>query len=157
MKRAGAALVRTITSGNWGRNPPLTRSRLSAWKYVFLSKIKGKIDDIQNLLHENLVSQLMNPNDYYVNLRWIMFISSCFEMSDKLIWPLLEYMLWFISVLKLYPDNSITVIIILSTLLRFCIVIVKQIKLIVVVVVEIATSCYHTDSFFLIRPWQVKC
>ena len=58
---------------------------------IFLSKIETKIDDIRKLSHENLISQLMNANDYYVNLRFIMFIASCFEMRDKLIWPLLEY------------------------------------------------------------------
>ena len=44
--------------------------RYSSMKYIFLSKIKAKIDDIQNLLHENLVSQLMNANDYYVYHLW---------------------------------------------------------------------------------------
>ena len=39
--------------------------RCSSMKDVFLSKIKAKIDDIQNLLHEKLVSQVMNANDYY--------------------------------------------------------------------------------------------
>ena len=49
------------------------------------------IDSIRQLSHEKLISQLMNSNDYQVNLRLIMFISSCLEMRDKLIWPLLEY------------------------------------------------------------------
>ena len=48
---------------------------------VFLSKIDG----IRILSHENLISQLMNSYDNYVDLRLIMFISSCFEMRDKLI------------------------------------------------------------------------
>ena len=34
------------------------------------------------LSNENLIPQLLNSNDYYVNLRLIMFISSCFEMRD---------------------------------------------------------------------------
>ena len=50
---------------------------------IFLSKIETKIDEIRKLSHENLTSQLMNSNDYYVNLRLIMFISSCFEMRNK--------------------------------------------------------------------------
>ena len=58
---------------------------------IFLSKIETKIDEIRKLSHENLISQLINSNDYYVNLRLIMFISSSFEMRNKLIWPLLEY------------------------------------------------------------------
>ena len=52
--------------------------RYSSMRDIFLSKIETKID-------ENLISQLMNSNDYYVNLRLIMFISSCFEMRNKLI------------------------------------------------------------------------
>ena len=43
------------------------------------------------LLPENLISQLMNFSDYFADLWIIMFISSCFEMREKLIWPLLEY------------------------------------------------------------------
>ena len=52
---------------------------------IFLSKIETKIDDIRKLSDEKLISQLMNANDYYVNPRFIIFISSCFEMRDKLI------------------------------------------------------------------------
>ena len=61
---------------------------------IFLSKIETKIDDIRNLLHENLISQLMNSNDYYVNLRLTRFISSCFEMraysSKDNLWSISE-------------------------------------------------------------------
>ena len=59
--------------------------RYSSMRDVFLSKIETKIDDIRKLSHENVISQLMNSNDYYVNLRLIVFISSCFEMRDQLI------------------------------------------------------------------------
>ena len=45
----------------------------------------GIFDDVGKLSHENLISQLMNSNDYNVNLRLSMFISSCFEMRNKLI------------------------------------------------------------------------
>ena len=45
---------------------------------IFFSKIETKIDDIRNLSHENLISELMNSNDHYVDLR---FISSRFEMQ----------------------------------------------------------------------------
>ena len=57
----------------------------------FLSKIETKMDDIRKLSHENLIPQQMNPNDYYVNLRLTVFIPTCFELRDKLIWPFLEY------------------------------------------------------------------
>ena len=59
--------------------------RYSSMRDIFLSEIETKIDEIQKLSHENLISQLMNSNDYYVNLRLIMFISWCFEMRNKLI------------------------------------------------------------------------
>ena len=59
--------------------------RYASMRGIFLYKIETKIDDIRKLSHENLISQLMNSNDYYVNLRLIVFISSCFEMRDKLI------------------------------------------------------------------------
>ena len=102
----------------------------------FFSRVElsllGIFDDVRKLSHENLIleysfffhvwschfleymmifenSQLLNSDDCYVNLRLIMFISSCFELRDKLIWPYLEYqinvMIWFISMLKLYPDT----------------------------------------------------
>ena len=45
---------------------------------------QSKIDDIRKLLSENLISQLMNSNDYYINLQLIVFISSCFEMRGKI-------------------------------------------------------------------------
>ena len=56
-------------------------------KDMFLSKTqkKKKTDDIRKCSHENLIIQLMNSNDYYVNLLLIVFISSCFEMRDELI------------------------------------------------------------------------
>ena len=48
-------------------------------------KIETKIDDIQKLSHENLISQLINSNNHYVNLRSIVFIPMSFEIRDKLI------------------------------------------------------------------------
>ena len=50
-----------------------------------VSHYSHKIDDIRKLSHENSISQLMNSCNYYINLRLMMFISSCFEMRDKLI------------------------------------------------------------------------
>ena len=41
--------------------------RYSSMRDIFLSKIETKIDEIRKLSHENLISQLMNSNDYYVN------------------------------------------------------------------------------------------
>ena len=55
----------------------------SSMRDIFLSKIETHINDIRKLSHENLIAQLMNSNDYYVDLRLIIFITSCFEMRDK--------------------------------------------------------------------------
>ena len=81
----------------------------SSMRDIFLSKIETKIDDIQKLSHENLISQLMNSNDYYVNLWLIMFISSCFEMRNKLIWPLLKY--WMNVMTYIYHSWNWTLIV----------------------------------------------
>ena len=51
----------------------------SSIRSIFLSKTETKIDDIRKLSHENFVSQLTNSNDYYANLRLIVFILSCFD------------------------------------------------------------------------------
>ena len=57
--------------------------RYSSMRDISLSKFATKIDDIRKLSHENFISQLMNSNDYYVNV--VVFMSPCFEMRDKLI------------------------------------------------------------------------
>ena len=41
----------------------------SSMRDIFLSKIETQIDDIRKLSHENLIPQLMNSIDYYVDLR----------------------------------------------------------------------------------------
>lgn len=75
---------------------------------IFLSKIETKFDDIRKLLHENLMSHLMNSNDYHVNVRSIVFISSCFEMRDKPILPFLEY--WINVMIYAYQRSNGTLI-----------------------------------------------
>ena len=47
-------------------------------------KVETKIDDIQKLSHENLISQLINSNFHYVNLRSIVFIPMSFEIREKI-------------------------------------------------------------------------
>ena len=69
---------------HYGRLLLLDCQRYSSIRAIFLSKIETKIDDIRKL-QENLISQLMNSDDYYVSIRVIMLISSCFEIRDKLI------------------------------------------------------------------------
>ena len=48
---------------------------------ICLSKIETKINDVRQLSYKNFTPQLMKSNDYNVNLRLIMFISSCFEIT----------------------------------------------------------------------------
>ena len=80
-----------IETGGYDKTPldericPLCSGNKIEIREIFLSKIETKIDDIRKLSHKNLISQLMNSNDLYVNLRLIVFISSCFEVRDKLI------------------------------------------------------------------------
>jgi len=44
-----------------------THLLLDCQRYFF-PKLNKKIDDIRKLSHENLISQLLNSNDYYVKL-----------------------------------------------------------------------------------------
>ena len=63
----------------------LACQRCSSMRNIFLSKTEPKINDVRKLSHENSISKLINSNDYCVNLLFLMFISSYFEMIDKLI------------------------------------------------------------------------
>ena len=57
----------------------------SSIRDMFFSKIEPKIPFLRLLSHETLLSHLMNSTDYLVNIPSISFISSCFEMRDKLV------------------------------------------------------------------------
>jgi len=57
--------------------------RYSSTRKVLLFYIETKIDDIRKLSHEKLITKLMTSDDNYVNLRSILFITSCFETRDK--------------------------------------------------------------------------
>ena len=45
--------------------------RYSWMRDTFLSKNETKIDDIRKLSHENLISQLVNSNDYYAPINCV--------------------------------------------------------------------------------------
>ena len=91
LKKVGAA--KSLTMKGYVPRPSVVENevkllldceRYSSKRDIFLSKIETKIDDIRKLSHENLISQLINSNDYYVSLRLMMFISSCFERQIDL-------------------------------------------------------------------------
>ena len=81
--------------------------RDSSIRDMFLSKTETIFDDIKKLSRENLISQLMNSNDIIttISLQLIVFISSCFEIRDKVIKPFLEYWINFM----IYLTNRIHV------------------------------------------------
>ena len=59
--------IRPLCSGNKSEHEThllLDCKRYSSIRDIFLSKIETKIDDIEKKSHENLMSQLMNSNDY---------------------------------------------------------------------------------------------
>ena len=59
--------------------------RYSSIRDMFFSKIESKIPFLRLLSYETLISHLMNSTDYYINIQLISFISSCFELRDKLV------------------------------------------------------------------------
>ena len=52
---------------------------------MFFSKLEPKIPFLRLQSHESLLSHLMNSTDYFINIQLISFISTCFELRDKLI------------------------------------------------------------------------
>ena len=53
---------------------------------MFLSKIPF----LQLQSHETLLSHLMNSTDYVIKIQLISFISSCFELRDKLVFGIIN-------------------------------------------------------------------
>ena len=52
---------------------------------MFFFKLEPKIPFLRLQSHESLLSHLMNSTDYFINVQLISFISTCFELGDKLI------------------------------------------------------------------------
>ena len=52
---------------------------------TFFSKLEPKIPFLRLQSHECLLSHLMNSTDYFINIKLISFMSTCFELRDKLI------------------------------------------------------------------------
>ena len=52
---------------------------------IFFSKIESKLPLLRLLPRETLLSHLMNSTGYFVNIKLISFISTCFELRDNLV------------------------------------------------------------------------
>ena len=57
----------------------------SSIRDMFFSKLEPKIPFVRLQSHESLLSHLKNSTDYFINIQLISFISTCFELRDKLI------------------------------------------------------------------------
>ena len=57
----------------------------SSIRDMFFPKLEPKILFLRLQSHESLLSHLMNSTDYFINIQLISFISTCFELRDKLI------------------------------------------------------------------------
>ena len=55
----------------------------SSIRDMFFSKLEPKIPFLRLQSHESLLA-LMNSTDYFINIQLISFISTCFELRDKL-------------------------------------------------------------------------
>ena len=49
------------------------------------SKLEPNTPFLRPQSHETLLSQLMNSTDYFIDIQLISFISSCFQLRDKLV------------------------------------------------------------------------
>ena len=52
---------------------------------MFFSKLEPKMPFLRLQSHDTLLSHLKNSTDYFINFQLISFISSCFELRDKLV------------------------------------------------------------------------
>ena len=59
--------------------------RHSSLRDKFFSKIDRIISNPKQLSISTLIVQLMNSTNYYINMQLVEFISSSFEMRDKLL------------------------------------------------------------------------
>ena len=53
--------------------------RFSSIRDMFVSKLEPKIPFLRLQSHESLLSHLMNSTDYFINIKLISFMSTCFE------------------------------------------------------------------------------
>ena len=53
--------------------------------FIRFSKIEPSLPFSRLLVKETLLSHIMNSTDYFINTQLISFVSSCFELRDKLL------------------------------------------------------------------------
>ena len=70
--------------------------RYSSLRDNFFSKIDHVISNPKQLSISTLIVQLMNSTDYYINMQLVQFISSCFEMRDKLLSNSWSVIIWLV-------------------------------------------------------------
>ena len=63
----------------------LDSASFSSIREMFSSKLEPKIPLLRLQSHETLLLHLMNSTDYFINIKLISFISSCFKLTDKLV------------------------------------------------------------------------
>ena len=57
----------------------------SSLRDMFFSKIEPSLPFTRLLVKETLLSHIMNSTDYFINTQFISFVSSCFELRDKVL------------------------------------------------------------------------
>ena len=48
-------------------------------------EVKTLIPNITQLPLKDLISELMNSSNYFINIQFIKYISACFDVRDKLL------------------------------------------------------------------------
>ena len=51
----------------------------------FYYKVKTLIPNITHLPINDLINELMNSSNYFINIQFIKYISACFDVRDKLL------------------------------------------------------------------------
>ena len=48
-------------------------------------EVKTLIPNITQLSINDLIDEVMNPSNYFINIQFIKYISACFDVPDKLL------------------------------------------------------------------------
>ena len=64
---------------------PLDCPSYSSLRDMFFTKIERSLPFTRLLVKETLLSHIMNSTDYFINTQLTSFVSSCFELRDKLL------------------------------------------------------------------------
>ena len=60
-------------------------SKYSIIRNAFCNKIANRIPNVKQLQLTDLIFDLMNCNDNIINMQFIKFVSSCFDLRNKLL------------------------------------------------------------------------